>query len=143
MTYLDLPPIWLVLCLMLARLVPLGLPWGAAFWPGAVLLMLAVLLVLAALHAFFRARTTVIPHQQPSALITSGVFRLTRNPIYLADVLILLGLSLIWGSLLGLLLVPALFVLLERRFILAEEARLMAAFPDAFAAYCKATRRWV
>ena len=139
----DLPPLWLVACLVVAWVVPLSAPWGTAPLAGYACLALAALLVIAALFAFGRARTTPIPHQMPSALITTGVFRFSRNPIYLADLLIMLGCALIWGSLLGLLLIPVLFAVLERRFILPEEERLRTAFPDAFDAYTRQTRRWV
>lgn len=143
MRFIDLPPLWLLLCLVLTWIVPVPLPWGGAFWPGIVLLVAAAALMLAALVEFARARTTVIPHRVPDVLITSGVFRWTRNPIYLADLLILLGLSLIWGRLAGVLLLPALWAVLELRFVLPEEARLQTAFPDAFEAYAKTTRRWI
>ncbi len=107
------------------------------------MLVVAAALTLAALVEFARARTTVIPHRAPVALISSGIFRWTRNPIYLADLLVLLGLSLIWGRLAGLLLLPAFWAVLELRFILPEEARLYEAFPDEFKAYSKTVRRWI
>ena len=143
MKYLDLPPIWLVAALLLTWLSPWAVPAGPAFWPGAALLALATGLTAAAIVEFARARTTVIPHREPVALITSGIFRWTRNPIYLADVLILAGFALISGRLLGLVLVPALVVLLERRFIRGEEARLRSAFGERFEAYAAKTRRWL
>lgn len=143
MRFLDLPPIWLAGALALTWVSPWGLPWGTTFWPGIILLVVAAGLTLAALREFARARTTIIPHLQPAALITSGVFRWTRNPIYVADVLILAGLALIWGKIFGLVLVPVLVILLERRFIRGEEARLSAAFGPAFDAYAARTRRWL
>ncbi len=143
MRLLDLPPLWLLAFLLLTWTVPVPLPWGSAFWPGVALLVVAAALTVAALVEFARARTTVIPHRAPDALITSGVFRWTRNPIYLADLLVLLGLSLIWGRLAGLLLLPALWAVLELRFIRPEEARLYEAFPDYFKAYAKTVRRWI
>ena len=143
MKFLDLPPIWLAGALVLTWLSPWLLPWGPAFWPGIVLLALAAALALAAIRELARARTTVIPHREPAALVTGGIFRWTRNPIYLADLLILIGLSLIWGKTAGLVLVPALAILLERRFIRGEEGRLGAAFGAAFEAYAARTRRWL
>ena len=143
MRFLDFPPIWLAGALALTWVSPWGLPWGTAFWPGILLLAVAAGLTVGAVLAFTRARTTIIPHLDPSALVTSGIFRWTRNPIYLADVLILVGLSLIWGKTAGLILVPALVLLLERRFIRGEEARLRAAFGNAFESYAATTRRWL
>ena len=143
MRYLDLPPLWLLLCLVVAWISPWQVPWGGQFWLGALPILAATFLVLAAFLEFRRARTTIIPHQQPTVLITSGVFKLTRNPIYLADVLILLGMALIWGRWVGLMLVPVMFVILDRRFIRSEEQRLSAAFPMAFASYKETARRWI
>lgn len=105
--------------------------------------MLAGLLMAAAMMEFARARTTIIPRQAPAALITSGIFRMSRNPIYMADLLILAGFSLIWGSVLGLALVPALAWLLQTRFIEGEEARLEDVFGSEFTDYTARTRRWI
>ncbi|MGR3512612.1 MAG: methyltransferase family protein [Paracoccaceae bacterium] len=143
MRFLDLPPLWLLAALIVMWVVPVSLPGGTAVGAGVLCLVAAAALTLAALREFRRAKTTVIPHLAPSALITSGIFRWTRNPIYLADVLILAGLTLIWGSLPGLILTPALAVLLDRRFIRPEEERLRTAFGPAFDRYAATTRRWL
>lgn len=143
MRFLDLPPLWLLAALVATWFSPWPLPDGRAVFTGAVLLFIAAALTVLALREFRRAKTTVIPHLEPSALIDSGIFRWTRNPIYLADLLILAGLALIWGKALGVLLVPALLVLLDRRFIRAEEARLRAHFGGAFEAYAAKTGRWL
>ena len=111
--------------------------------PGWICIGLAAVLVVLAVLAFLQARTTIIPRHAPSALITHGVFQWTRNPIYLADVLFLLGASLLWGSVVGLILVPVFAVFLDRRFIRAEEAVLRQAFGDAFDTYAVRVRRWL
>ncbi|MEM7720120.1 MAG: isoprenylcysteine carboxylmethyltransferase family protein [Pseudomonadota bacterium] len=143
MKWLDIPPIWLLVCLVAAWFSPWVLPFQPLFWLGLFSLILAGVLTLAALIEFRRRRTTPIPHMPPSALITGGVFRISRNPIYLADMLILFGFALIWGKLLGIVLLPVLFVILDRRFIRVEEAQLRTAFPEGFEAYKHQTRRWV
>ena len=99
--------------------------------------------MVAAVLSFRMARTTIIPRQDPSALITTGIYRWSRNPIYLADVLFLLGVALILGRFLGLVLVPLYIYLLDRRFIRGEEARLRAAFGPKFTDYAASTRRWI
>lgn len=144
---LDYPPIWL--------LGALGLAWaevtliGPAFQVGALwvlgnALFLGALAIMAlAALSFLRARSTIVPHQTPSALITGGLYRLSRNPIYLADILLLFGLALVWGSVLGLVLVPVLARILTRRFILPEEERLRAAFGAEADAFFQRTRRWI
>ncbi|MCX7888325.1 MAG: isoprenylcysteine carboxylmethyltransferase family protein [Rhodobacteraceae bacterium] len=141
----DIPPVWLALCLAIAWWLGHGWPMPLPFAPalGTILLGAGIALFLAALREFARARTTVVPRREPSALVTTGVFRLTRNPIYLGDALILAGLALLWQAPLALLLVPAFMAFIDRRFIRAEEARLRAAFGPAFDAWAGRTRRWL
>ncbi len=146
MQFLDYPPIWLLgaLALVWAETVVLALAlpgWVQALGTG--LALLAIVLFALAAWEFLRARSTIIPHQMPRALITSGIFALSRNPIYLADVILLIGLSLRWGALSGLVLAPVLVWILTRRFIEAEEARLIAAFGPEAEAYFTRTRRWI
>lgn len=143
---LDYPPLWLVLFLALAWGLSRWLPGGFGgygFWPGTGLIAVGLGLMAVAAVTMMRARTTVIPHEMPSALVESGIFALSRNPIYLGDVLILLGFVLRWDVALALILVPALAAILHLRFILPEEARLRAAFGAAFDAYAARVRRWI
>ena len=145
--YLDYPPIWLLAALGLVWgetvLVPQSLVGAGGQMMGNALILLAILLILAAVAGFVQARSTIIPHQMPHQLITGGIFRLSRNPIYLADLLLLVGFSLRWGAVSGLALVPLLAWVLHVRFILGEEARLRAAFGAAADAYFARTRRWL
>ncbi|MEM8774736.1 MAG: isoprenylcysteine carboxylmethyltransferase family protein [Pseudomonadota bacterium] len=147
--WLDLPPLWLVAFLLLARtqakLAPMGLSFGMRWADalGVMLIGVATVLAIAAIIEFRRHRTTVIPHMQPSELVSSGVFARSRNPIYLADVLILTGFILIWDAVVSVMLIPVFAMLIQKRFILAEEMRLKQAFPEAFEEYCRATRRWI
>lgn len=143
---LDYPPIWLVFFLLLswglARALPGGFG-GHGFWPGTGLIVAGLALMGGAALTMIRARTTVIPHQTPTALVETGIFAFSRNPIYLGDVLVLLGFVLRWDVAVALILVPALAAILQRRFILPEEARLRGAFGPAFDAYAARVRRWI
>lgn len=144
---IDLPPLWLALFAALAwaqaKVLPVG---GLGAWgdpAGAVLIGAGLVLMAAAFVEFRRHRTTVVPHREASALVTTGVYRLSRNPIYLADALVLAGLCLRWDALAGLVLVPAFATVIARRFIAPEEARLAARFGSAFEAWAVCTRRWL
>ncbi len=144
----DIPPVWLAGCLCLAWSQSRLFPWpgdgGPAVQLFAGLLVGGGILLLAlAMDEMRRQKTTVIPHQDPAALVQSGIFRRSRNPIYLGDLLILAGFCLFWGAWWGLLLVPLLFWILADRFIGPEEARLQEKFGKAFEAYCARTRRWI
>ena len=139
---LDYPPVWLAFFVLVALYTGPG--WGhVATTLGWTLIVSGLLLTLAAAVAFKNHETTIVPHQTPSRLITTGVFTHSRNPIYLADILILLGVSLWTGSIVGFLSVPVFFLILERRFIRPEENRLEEAFGEDFRRYKSETRRWL
>lgn len=144
---IELPPVWLVGCLLLAWAQAVWLPGpslpGWAGWVGAGIALAGLGLILAAGLQMLRARTTVILRRVPSALVTGGTFAISRNPIYLGDALILAGLCLRWEAWAGLLLLPAFVAIITRRFIVEEEARLAAAFGPAFADWAGRSRRWI
>ncbi len=126
MKHLNTPPVWLIGFMAaawgLARLwAPLG---EALLWPGRGLVAAGIALIVWSALAFRRARTTIVPHQPPSALVEVGPYRFSRNPIYLADLLILAGAALILGAPLALILLVPFREVLRRLFILPEEAVL-------------------
>lgn len=139
---LDIPPLWLALALgvswLLSRLWPVR---GLALL-GDVLIALGLLLMAAALVQMLLGRTTFIPRHDPQALVTGGVFGISRNPIYLADAMILTGAILHWGAVLALPVIPAFVALITRRFILDEEHRLRSGFGARAEAYFAAVPRW-
>jgi protein-S-isoprenylcysteine O-methyltransferase Ste14 len=97
------------------------------------------------LSVFRRIRTTVDPrHPEHSAhLVTAGVYRWTRNPMYLGFVLFLLGLAVGLQSLIGFALTAFTAVFLHRFQIKPEEQALSRRFGAAFDAYCGRVRRWI
>lgn len=141
----DLPPIWL--SAFAALVWEAGQIWPATFPMGPVvgwsLLLAGVALMAAAVFEMRRHRTTVVPHLRPTALVKTGVFQFTRNPIYLGDALVLTGLCVLWNAPLALGLVPVFMVIITRRFIYDEEMRLRAAFGAAFDNWCHYTPRWL
>jgi protein-S-isoprenylcysteine O-methyltransferase Ste14 len=144
---IDLPPVWLLVCLGLTAALDavLPLPFFGTFGTvaGAALGIGGATIMLAAAAQMVLARTTVIPRRAPSRLVTGGLFRLSRNPIYLADTMILLGAVLWWDVPLALPLVPAFMAIITRRFIHGEEAALRQAFGDQFDAWTTRTGRWI
>jgi len=150
---IDIPPVWLIGALAAAWQIgqwrPFGLSFGqggfgaAADLAGGLLVGGGIILMLLAVAEMRRQRTTVIPHLEADALVTSGIFKRTRNPIYVGDVLVLSGLILRWDAVLALPLIPVFLSILERRFVIPEENRLRRAFGVQFAKYCQSVRRWV
>lgn len=149
MKWLDMPPVWLICFAFLAWgqaracTFNLSLAHPITWCLAGMLIGAGMVLTLLAVVEFRRNRTTIIPHKMPRNLVRSGIFSWTRNPIYLADVLILTGLCLWWDAVVGLILVPILVWVLKRRFILPEEDRMHRAFGAEFAFYAQKTRRWV
>jgi protein-S-isoprenylcysteine O-methyltransferase Ste14 len=147
MRRLDWPPVWLAGFIGLAWLVDHMVPWGI-FGPGAALVGLMLILgglalMAAAVFEMMRRRTTIIPRRAPDALVTRGVFRWTRNPIYLGDALVLAGIILRWDVPLAVPLVPLFMMVIQHRFILGEERRLAEAFGSGFTQWARNVRRWV
>lgn len=142
-----------VVAAITAVLMWLGAAAGAgasAGWPLRLGLALAVAFAGAAIavtgaRTFKRARTTLDPRQprKASSLVTGGIYRVTRNPMYLGLTCVLLGLALWlwwWPALAG----PMLFVTYITRFQIGPEERaLAAAFGAQYEAYCRRVRRWL
>ena len=100
---------------------------------------------MAGLLVFRKAQTTISPlaPQRSSTVVTSGVYRLTRNPMYLGLVLILLGLAVYLASP-WVLLGPVAFAAYITRFQIQPEERVLAArFGAAYTDYCARVRRWL
>jgi|SRR5688572_20615638 len=110
---------------------------------GFALIIIGFLLGIAAFSEFRKARTTVDPHGSVSNIVTSGIYRFTRNPIYLGFVCLLIGFPFIFVSHWGLILSP-LFVILMNVFVIQhEEAYLEKKFGDVYTSYKSRVRRWL
>jgi protein-S-isoprenylcysteine O-methyltransferase Ste14 len=92
---------------------------------------------------FRRHRTTILPQRQPTHLLCVGPFRFSRNPLYLAMLLLATAPWLAWGQL-GLLLAPlGFFSFLNWVIVPFEEAKLRGIFGDAYAVYARRVGRWL
>jgi protein-S-isoprenylcysteine O-methyltransferase Ste14 len=110
---------------------------------GLIPLILGVALNLIADGAFRRAGTTVKPFQESAALLTDGVYSLSRHPMYFGFTLILIGVAILLGSLTPWVIIPIFAVLIEVVFIQIEERMLGEKFGPAWLAYKKKVRRWI
>lgn len=110
---------------------------------GGVVIVLGLALLVIANGLFTQAGTNVIPFREATALVTTGIYRLTRNPMYLGMLAVLLGCAITVGAATA-LAVPVFFVvIIQSRFILAEEAMLRETFGADYEAYCARVRRWL
>jgi protein-S-isoprenylcysteine O-methyltransferase Ste14 len=129
---------------LLERVAGTGPLWGApATWGGFVLIALGASLTLPSVALFLRRGTTVIPHGTPTALVTSGPYGITRNPMYLGIAIGLTGIALAAARPV-LLAAPAVFgVAVTFLHIRAEERTLEALFGAEYLAYKARVRRWI
>jgi len=136
--------ILLVLSVLLNFIFP-----GPAFlsppssYSGFLIIGSGFVLALWSRSLFMRNSTTLQPSEEPTSLVTSGPFRISRNPIYLGMAAILLGVTVLQGTLVTLAF-PVLFVTLIEFFIIpGEERNLEKIFGDSYHDYKKSVRRWI
>jgi len=142
------PPVWLLLGLIsifaLNELYPMIRFTSLIFQVlGGVVIVVGLLLLVMANGLFVRAGTDVIPFRKVSTLVTTGIYRFTRNPMYLGMAAVLLGCALTVGVVPALLVPLAFVVIVQARFIRPEEQMLRELFPQEFPAYCQRVRRWL
>src|SRR5262245_18030440 len=90
-------------------------------YTGIVAIALGISIAAVAAGAFWKARTPVIPFEKSTALVTGGMFRYTRNPMYLGMITVLLGTGLIFGSVGSLLPIPLFAWVIVANFIRGED----------------------
>lgn len=142
------PPIvalmFIVMAYFLGRFVPIPYVAPVALqYFGLFLTFIGFLLGIGAFIEFRKLRTTLDPHGSAKQLVTSGIYRFTRNPIYLGFLLMVVGLPLNSGLIWGIILAPLYIMLMTRLVIEREEAYLEKKFKDQYTGYRSRVRRWV
>jgi protein-S-isoprenylcysteine O-methyltransferase Ste14 len=119
-------------------------------WPfqgvlSALLLLIGVAVALMGVMSFRQARTTVDPRypQQATTLVTHGVYRWTRNPMYLGMFLVLFAWGLYLGSGLSFLVLIVFVTYMTRFQIIPEERSMSLSFGEAYTEYQRSVRRWL
>jgi len=144
------PPLLLlavvVLGVVLDATVPLdfdvGLPLSVRIFSGLTVLLLGAGMIVGAKRGFDAAGTNIRPDQPTTSLVTTGLFAVTRNPIYFGGELVVLGLAqLLNSNWIWLLIVPAM-VLLHYGVVLREERYLERKFGAAYLAYKESVPRY-
>jgi protein-S-isoprenylcysteine O-methyltransferase Ste14 len=110
---------------------------------GATVLALGVLLGPANALMFLFRGTTLNPVGSPTRLFTGGVYRISRNPMYLGLLMIYAGVALLQWQLWALLLILVPFFVVDRIYIPAEERRMLEVFGEQYERYCKRVMRWL
>jgi protein-S-isoprenylcysteine O-methyltransferase Ste14 len=142
------PPIWLVIGLVVIficnQYMPLARFTGSFGWAlGGFTLVVGLLLLVHAGTMFKVAETDLVPFQNVTKLVTGGVYRVTRNPMYIGMTLVLLGTAITVGAVSALFVPPLFMLIIEVRFIRPEEFMLRELFGREYESYCRNVRRWL
>ena len=142
------PPIYLLLTLLVMGALHFGAPIAriidpALSYSGVALIILGITITAIAAHAFARAGTPIIPFEPSTALVAGGLYRVTRNPMYLGLVVILLGAGVLFGTVSPFLTIPVFVWIIQKMFIEAEERFLEEIFGAQYLAYKGKVPRWL
>jgi protein-S-isoprenylcysteine O-methyltransferase Ste14 len=143
-----IPPILFLMCLALMALLrwlrPITtlfpMPWAML---GIVPVFVGLLSGILGAYQFRKAKTVIRPFREASTLVTAGVFRYSRNPMYLGIVLVLIGTWILFGALSPVLGIVIFMVTADRWYIRVEEEMLRQKFGADFDAYRSKVRRWI
>jgi protein-S-isoprenylcysteine O-methyltransferase Ste14 len=149
---MRIPVPWVFILLYLAglaiqRVLPIAIQSPGLAWiirvAGFVLIGLGIVLAFSALGIFRKTKTTTVPHETPSTLVTSGPYRFTRNPMYVGLTLEYLGVAGarldVWPA----ILLPLLLAYVNFVVIPVEEQNLRGVFGDAYQDYGARVGRWL
>lgn len=144
------PPVYMVLTAalmwLLSRTFPIyqifSSPWNQI---GYLFMCVGLSFDASSILQFFRAKTTVNPisPEKASALVTSGMYQFTRNPMYVGLLLLLIGFAILQGSLSAFLLIPLFIFVLTSQQIIPEETTLEDKFGQQYMDYKMSVRRWL
>jgi protein-S-isoprenylcysteine O-methyltransferase Ste14 len=103
----------------------------------------ALVIEFSAMRTMARAKTTIMPHRGSDHLVTGGPFSFTRNPIYLGNTMLMIGIGLIAGIVWFILLAPVAAFVTQKLAIEREERHLEIRFGKKYRDYAKKIRRWI
>jgi len=143
-----IPPVYLLISLLLMLVLHYRLPLlrlipAPYTYTGVSLIIVGLSLAVLGAGMFRRADTPVRPFQKSTTLVVQGLFRYSRNPMYLGLLLILLGTAVVLGSLSPFLVIPVFFVIIQEGYVKHEERFLEELFGEAYRRYKQRVRRWL
>ena len=129
---------------VLDAVLPSGsVPEAVSWIAGPALIVAGVTLQASFIAAFIRAKTNIDPYKPTKAIVTSGPYRLTRNPGYLGFTVIVAGIALMTEALWMFAALALAVLVMDRGVIAREERYLERKFGDAYLSYKRSARRWL
>ena len=116
-----------------------------SFYLGIILLLLGFVILISAVRSFRKDKTTVNPlsPEQATTLVTDGIFKYSRNPMYLGMAFVLGSIAVFFNLIGGIILVALFCAYITKFQIFPEERAMRDLFSDDFDKYTKVTRRWI
>lgn len=146
---LKLPPLHVLLCVLGMKTLTVYFPQSTVvpmhistiLWIACLVFALSILVI--SVLKFRRHRTNIEAFREPNNLITSGIFAITRNPIYIGFLIAIIGAAFYFNQPLAFVFVPVFFLLADLWYIPHEEKDATRIFGQEFEAYKKRVRRWI
>jgi protein-S-isoprenylcysteine O-methyltransferase Ste14 len=142
------PPVYLFVALLLMWLLNrywpvlrlVETPWS---YLGIIPIFVGIGIAAVSAKRFARAETGIVPFDEATTLVTGGLYRHTRNPMYLGMFLMLLGVAFMMGSVSALLPLIIFMLIIRYNFVAGEERFLEDAFGQPYLDYKAKVRRWI
>jgi len=143
-----IPPVYFLITIVIMATFDYFVPIGNILHPpvtysGTILIAIGIIIVVWSAALFGMAGTPIKPFEESTQLVTKGMYQVTRNPMYLGMVLILLGIALMFGTISPFIPIPIFAWLIQTIFISNEEIVMEKTFGDAYKEYKKKVRRWL
>jgi protein-S-isoprenylcysteine O-methyltransferase Ste14 len=143
-----IPPVYLLITLLVMWLVQRFLPVYQFIdeplaYAGILPVFFGISMAAISAGMFKKAGTGIEPFDEATCLVTSGFYRVTRNPMYMGMFLMLMGVAFLMGNIGALLPLPVFILIIRNNFVLGEERFLEAAFGQHYLDYKSAVRRWL
>jgi protein-S-isoprenylcysteine O-methyltransferase Ste14 len=144
------PPIIYVFVFLISILIQRKFPFSKAFFEsnfafiiGIIFTITGLTITLPAVIKFFKTKNTLMPHKPAHSLQTSGIYTISRNPMYLGLLILYMGIGCFKGNLWSFIMIPLVILAVTNLVILNEEKYLERAFGIDYIKYHKKVRRWI
>ncbi len=143
-----IPPVYFMVSVVIMAVLNYFAPIRNILHPpvtysGVIFIVIGLIITIWSAVLFIKAGTEIKPFEASTHLVTQGMYQLTRNPMYLGMVMILLGIALLFGSLTPFILIPIFVWLIQTIFIKNEEIVMERTFGDEYREYRERVRRWL
>ena len=143
----PMPPVIILIAILfqiaLHKLLPIMIIFEKMYWIGIVMGFLGFFISTGSILLFRINKTTMIPFQDSSFLITNGIYKYTRNPMYLGMLFVQFGIAIYFGSI-SPFIIPFLFIpIMNSRIIQHEEVILEKQFGESYIIFKNSVRRWI